>query len=932
MAASYMNVDVGQFEEARKLFAEILPYADRDMKQRIQPKIPLAWYFEGSGYMIAHQYDKAYFCMSSAHRGYKEIGDAKNETDALCKMAMIKGYLDEYIAALDLYEDAYASAETVQDWNLMADIKQEQRRIYRKLGDRNRVTSTSQAIDVLLAKASNAEAMIANNNTWGDDALAMNDCPLAESFYMKNEKLLALLPETKQRSEAHGIFTKMRDLKSRAGDYLSALKYGADCIKICESEFKDDGIQRYLPYGSQADIYKEMGDSVNAMSCIDTLFLSLKGTNVPPRIVAQVYTTRGRILAGFKEYAKAISDYDMADDTLAKICETDDADRITILALKAGALHKLKRYGEAETAYRRYAELIKHTQGNRSTAYGDALYYLANAEAFNGKIEAGCKHYMESIGLLEQQIKEQLRYVSSSERESYWESLSQKMWAMTAFGIKSKTTQSDFTEASYNTLLFSKSILLESERSMYDIIQSEGTQEEVQAFANVAALKARIGSLGRNFDQNKEEIGRLYAEMNAADKKLVLRSTYYKDYTAFLNVKYADVKRVMTDGDVLIDFTDFKEEDGKRHYVVYIINNVQEYPLLKSVFTEELVDSLLGNKGIDCLYEAGVSEKFSRLCWQPLQEYANAGTKVYYVPSGIMHRISLESLRLEDGSLLGEHYDFVRLSSARELLRQSDDIAIEKNSEAILYGGLFYDLDVNILEAESQKYDLSPMLALRGGNVRGDSIFHYLPQTKEEVVEVGRILKDKNVKVTSYIGIEGTEESFLNMSGKAPKLLLVATHGFYYSTDHSTEIDYLRGYTDAMSLTGFVMAGGNLAWSGRPLHEGVLGGILTANTISRMNLQGTELAVLSACQTGQGEVTPEGVYGLQRAFKKAGVQTMIMTLWNVSDFVTKEFMTTFFTEFGRNGWKKRKAFNEAKRVIREKYPEPFYWAGFVMMD
>lgn len=932
IAASCMHRDNGQFDKARELFAELLPYADEDMRQRIQPKIPLTWYFEGSGYMMIQQYDKAYSCMENASIGFKEIGDTKDEIDALCNMAVIKGHQDEYVPALELYDEAYTKAAMIQNWNLMIDIKQEQRRIYRMLGDRSRVIAAALAIDTLLVKDNDAEAMIANNNVLGDDALSMKDCALAESFYLKNEKLLALLPEMKQQSGAHGIYSKMRNLKLNAGDYQSALRYGADCIKILECEFEEDKLQYYLSYGNQADIYKEMGDSVNAMRCIDSLFLSLKDKNLPPRVVAQVHATRGRVLTQFKEYEKAISDYETADGALAKKYGTDDADRMTILALKAGVLHRLDRHEEAEKAYRRYAELIKDKQGDNSMAYGDALYYLANAEAFNDHIEAGRRHYVASVEMLERQIKEELRYVSSLERESYWESLSQKMWAMTAFAIKSKAAQSYFTEASYNALLFSKSLLLESERSMYDILRVEGIQEDVEAFANVAALKARIATLNKNFNENKGEIGRLYEEMTAIDKALTACSTSYKDYTAFLNVKYADVKRVIKDNDVLVDFTDYKGDDGKRHYVVYIINNVQKYPLLVDVFTEESVDSLLNGKRLDYLYNEGISEKMFRLCWQPLQEYVKEGTKVYYVPSGFMHRISLESIMLADGSLLGEHYDFIRLSSARELLRQSDTMTIANNSEAALYGGLFYDLDINALEMESKKYTLSPMLAVRGGDVRGDSIFHYLPQTKEEILAVERILQEKGMKVTPYMGIDGTEESFLNMSGRAPKLLLVATHGFYYSADNASEIDYLRGYTDAMSLTGLVMSGGNLAWRGKQLPDGVLSGILTATTISRMDLQTTELAVLSACRTGQGKITSEGVYGLQRAFKKAGVKTIVMTLWDVSDSVTKEFMITFFTKLTKNGWRKREAFNEAKRMIREKYPEPYYWAGFVILD
>lgn len=932
MAASYMHGDDRRFGKARELFAELLPYADEDMRQRILPKVPLTWYFEGSGYMMIQQYDKAYSCMENASIGFEEIGDAKNEIGALCNMAVIKVHQEEYVSALELYDEAYTKATMIRNWNLMTDIKQEQRRIYSKLGDRSRVIAAALVIDTLLVKANDIEAMIVNNNVLGDDALSMKDYALAEAFYLRNEKLLASLPALKQQSVAHGIYSKMRNLKLNAGDYRSALRYGADCIKILEREFKEDKLQYYLSYGNQADIYKETGDSANAMRCIDSLFLSLKGKDLPPRIVAQVYTTRGRILAQFKEYGKAISDYETADGILAKKYGMDDADRMMVLALKAGVLHRLECHEEAEKAYRRYADLIKDKQGDNSIAYGDALYYLANAEAFNGHIEAGRRHYVTSVEMLERQIREQLRYVSSSERESYWEALSQKMWAMTAFAIKSKAAQSYFTEASYNALLFSKSLLLESERSMYDILRAEGVQEDVEAFTKVAALKARIATLNKKFDGNEEEIGRLYGEMTAVDKMLTTRSALYKDYTAFLNVKYADVRHAIKKEDVLIDFTDYKGDDGKRHYVVYIINNVQKYPLLIDLFTEEDVESLLDGKSLDYLYNEGISEKIHRLCWQPLQEYVKEGTKVYYVPSGFMHRMSLESIMLADGSLLGEHYDFIRLSSARELLRQSDTMAITTDSEAILYGGLSYDLDIDTLEIESKKYTLPPMLAVRGGDVRGDSIFHYLPQTKEEILTVERILKEKEMKVTPYMGINGTEESFLNMSGKAPKLLLVATHGFYYSADNALEIDYLRGYTDAMSLTGLVMSGGNWAWTGKQLPDGVLSGILTAATISRMDLQATELAVLSACRTGQGKITSEGVYGLQRAFKKAGVGTIVMTLWNVSDFVTKEFMITFFTKLAKNGWRKRQAFNEAKRIIREKYPEPYYWAGFVMLD
>ena len=234
---------------------------------------------------------------------------------------------------------------------------------------------------------------------------------------------------------------------------------------------------------------------------------------------------------------------------------------------------------------------------------------------------------------------------------------------------------------------------------------------------------------------------------------------------------------------------------------------------------------------------------------------------------------------------------------------------------------------------EARKYDVSTLVVVRGEIIRGDSVFRELPGPKKEVDEIERILKTHNLTVVPYKGKMGTEESFLDMNRKAPKILHIATHGFYYTPDDAQQIDYLKGYSDAMSLSGLVMSGANAAWSGRNLPEGVLGGILTASNIARLDLSNTQLAVLSACQSGTGEATSEGLYGLQRAFKKAGVKTIIMSLWNVDDAVGSEFMTLFYEYLlDNNNWDKRAAFDKAKKTIRERYPEPFYWAGYVMLD
>ena len=295
--------------------------------------------------------------------------------------------------------------------------------------------------------------------------------------------------------------------------------------------------------------------------------------------------------------------------------------------------------------------------------------------------------------------------------------------------------------------------------------------------------------------------------------------------------------------------------------------------------------------------------------------------------------MALESLPLPDGSLLGDHYKFVRLSSARELVRTYAPTLSADGASAVLYGGLQYDLQAETMVAQAKQYDVSNLLVMRGADVRGDSLYP-LPGTCVEVMAIDSILRANRWQVQCRMDKDGTEESFLSMHGHSPRVLQIATHGFYYTPARAASVDYLKGYTDALSLSGLILSGANTVWCGREVPEGVQDGILTGSEVARLDLSSTDMLVLSACQSAQGQATSEGLYGLQRAFKKAGVGTMVLTLWKVRDAVACEFMKTFYSQLASAAcrWNKHKAFDRAKAIIRAQYPDPFCWAAFVMLD
>ena len=222
------------------------------------------------------------------------------------------------------------------------------------------------------------------------------------------------------------------------------------------------------------------------------------------------------------------------------------------------------------------------------------------------------------------------------------------------------------------------------------------------------------------------------------------------------------------------------------------------------------------------------------------------------------------------------------------------------------------------------------------------SKWNYLKGTLEEVNIIKSIFEKENIKVDIYEGYDATEESFKSLSGvNSPALLHISTHGFFFpeveKKNIKPELFNMAGqYKFKMSenplmRSGLILAGANWVWSGGQEIEGVENGILTAYEVSNMNLQNTELVVLSACETGLGEIKGnEGVYGLQRAFKVAGAKTIIMSLWKVPDKETVELMELFYTNW-LNGMTKHDAFTNAQKEMRKKYP-PYIWSAFVMME
>lgn len=902
------------YADVRGVLERALSFAPSGQLAPFQEQLAEVWFLEGVDAFAGMKTETAAQCYREALKLYQTTGNLERQTVLLSQLAKAEFSFGNSDEAARLLDQAQTLAHQIGDESLQMDITKMQLFLARSRNDRSTYADKAYEWDI----RSDSLSIQRLYYEWGDRMVAQKNYKMAEYYY---DKSLSGSGSVSRDVLLTVYYSKMCNMFLEAGDYARAERYGREELLVGRRD-------NYTGWIRQGLIYARQGKWQDFQACYQRLEKAASEEG-EPRERALIYTTRALSYEFFKEWQKAYGDLLKADSILTEHYGEADAGRVNVLSLMGTALLRMKQLDKACDAYRKGAEIARNTSGEHSLEYSSALKTLALGEIARGEKKTGSRSLAQSVQILQDYIRSELRYVSPAERESFWNDHAEQLWDIPAYAVRLEAWEDDFTEVCYNALLFSKGVLLETEKSLNQVLQEEGTPEDRNIFAEMTSLQNQITGLTRREQFSKDTLALWQARMQKLDHELSVRSKAYADYTAFLDWDYRQVKNSLKNGEVLIDFVDFTTLQKERRYAVYLIRKDRKYPLLLSLFSQKELEELLRQGPVDLLYRADRAPRLLELLWRQVQPYVSEGETVYYVPSGDVYRLALESLPADDGRLLGEHYRFVRLSSARELARQS--VSSDAVRTAALYGGLQYDLKAEEMQAESRKYRHSSLWAERSV-LRGDSVFAILPESGEEVRQIADILRADRYQVDVYEGSSGSEESFLNLSGHSPCLLHLATHGFYVTPREARKYDYLRGFQDAMYLSGLVLAGGNTAWLGKEVPEGVQDGILTAHDIAALDLSGTELVVLSACQTGQGQVTAEGLYGLQRAFKKAGAQTLVMTLWRVSDHVTREFMVAFYQHLIAEKGNKREAFEKTKSQIRSRYPEPFYWAGFVMVD
>ena len=606
-----------------------------------------------------------------------------------------------------------------------------------------------------------------------------------------------------------------------------------------------------------------------------------------------------------REYEKALV---YAEKRISIPCNSIDS--IQGLSLKAMSLSSLGKHEKAIDCCKKAIEICERLKKRKEST--DTQSLLAGLLLSNNKYKEAQNIIMS---ITNNELKENislLKMLPSDIRDSYWNKIS--FPNMPAFiNPKEYEQDSEFTEWVYYYIIRNKSFLLDFSKDLNVTIYTSNNDSLMSLYDEYLILKRNIHNLSE-----KEYESYQNKEVELLDMLQLKENNYTIN----------DIKREINANEICIEYVDY-QIFGKNAYCAFVLKKDWETPRM---YLLGYRDSININNEVE----------LSNFVWEPIKQLITPGDHIYFSPSGILHQIPIESLPIGDGKVMSDVYHMHRVSSTRELAMKKEKVKYEK---AVLYGNLNYEMtdEEMITESQIQSDENEGFFVSRG--LLDDSIRGYvwtkLGNTEREVEYISDLLNKNQVTTATYQHNKGNEESFKSLSGKGYNIIHLATHGFFYPDKVAKEKDYFKPtfmnttstYHPDFSMwrSGLVLSGGNRAWKGDTIPDQVEDGILKAQEISDLDLRGADLVVLSACQTGLGEITSDGVFGLQRAFKMAGAQTIVMSLTEVDDQTTMAMMNKFYTNLF-SGQSKHDAFYNAQRYIRSIKPDPKYWAGWIMLD
>ena len=798
----------------------------------------------------------------------------------------------------------------------------------------------------------------------------------AEPYYQQALEILEKTIGTEHSLVAY-ILNNMGRLYSILADYEKAESIYNQSLAIWEKVFGPDHPNLAVTLDNLAMLYEER-EQFDKAEPLYQRALQIRETALGPKHpdVSKTLNNLATLYDLTGDYEKAVQLYQRSLKIKEETVGTENTSYANSLHNLAATHLKLGDSEKAEKLHTQALEIWLETLGpdhqNVSTAYG----HLSQLYAGRGDFEKAYGFVIRSMEIDNKLIDQVIGFTSEDQKLQF---VVTNNWNLHYYLNLVNQHYSDDPLKRKNALdvwLKRKGIILDVQKRYQEAGITTGNIEIVKLFEELSSVQARLSKLTfskpgitdtENYKQKKSDLenekDQLESQLSRISKPFALKQKVTK-------ANSEQIAKVLPPETVLVEFARIETSNLKSTEET---NNIPHYRYITFVLHAGSGDKvgmidLGGADRIDSMiarYKKALSEsgngngelasKTSKelydLVFRPLLKDLENTKNIFMSPDGNLSLIPFEVLQKPNGKFLIEEYTFNYLAAGRDL------VGFKENPSAgntfLFMGAPDFGMEASTKMSfiNNGKIDRKKLLTKRSFNLNELS-FEPLHYAKAELEAIGKIMGRNQSEI--YMGKEALEETLMNTTG--PEILHLATHGFFLSGRDSPgsgrgwqAADLLAMDDNSSNLiegkinveNPLLRSGILLAGAKRSLTEGGSGnndGIVTAAEILGLNLHGTKMVVLSACDTGLGEVkSGEGVFGLRRAFTQAGAKSLVMSLWKVPDRETKELMVQFYRNIKSGTMNRCQALRQAildqMETVRKRYgyANPRYWGAFVFM-
>lgn len=839
----------------------------------------------------------------------------------------------------------------------------------------------------LVAPALNRLAML--YYTKGDYVQAE---PLFERVLVIREKELG--PEHPDVADALSNLASLYHVKR---DYGQAERLQLRALKINEKAFGPESLEAAHSLNNLAGIYYDSRMKYEQVELLLERALKIREKAFGPESleVAQFAANLAMVYSNKGDSARAEQLYKRSLDIHEKILGPNDPKIATFLNNLATQYYVTGNYEWAESLYQRAMSIIEKAYGPEHPNIARVLGNLALLYHAKGDHRQGARFLTRLSEIREHNLAQILTSGSERQKQLYLNDLAGESNSIVSWHLQYAPRDEQMARLALTTILQRKGRALDAMADQIGVLRLHSTPEIESLLDKIIATRRRLAALrisgeGKlSPEEQRAEVARLTSEEERLEGEASRRSAEFQTQTlpnlldAVRQALPADaaLAEIFVYGATNLNALKDSEKQSTPHYVVYVLRHGETVPQWVELGDTAQIDEAavrwlkeLGNpplrrkgeqisnselqKRIEA-HEAEVKKLARALderLMRPIRKLIGPTRRIFLSPDGALNLIPFAALVDENGMYLVENYSINYLTSGRDLVQVQSQT--ENLGAPVVMADPLYDMIA--LKTPKQQAEQSSTLNGEGRRSVDFMRLNYksLPGTAAEATALRVILPDARVLTKE----QATEAALKQI--KRPRVLHIATHGFFLSAQTSGSstagitlrretVDTLGSapptdWENPLLRSGLILAGVKQERSG-PGEDGVL----TALEMAGLDLRGTKLVVLSACETGLGDVRfGAGVYGLRRALVLAGSETQVMSLWKVSDVGTRDLMTAYYkrsqTGEGRTealrrvqldmlhgrlsssaSSRKRGTSDTGEEVITKNYRHPYYWAAFI---